>query len=189
MDPEYGGNPVLREALRLLAEIMAAAAIAWLVVASFGRSVINSGQSMQPLLESGESVLVDRISYHFTPVRRYDVIAFYLGSDDSAPEEVSIKRVLGLPGETVRIDGGQLFVNGRVPEGPEGMTEVDLAGLAASPIELGEGEYFVLGDNRTASEDSRFGSIGNIPRERMIGRVWLRIKPFSRFMLIKREKE
>ena len=92
-----------------------------------------------------------------------------------------IKRIIGLPGETVRIADGRVYIN-EVPldDGSE-FNRISLAGIADKPIKLDEDEYFVVGDNHQASEDSRYEKIGNIARYRIIGKVWLRLKPFNKF--------
>ena len=108
-----------------------------------------------------------------------DIIAFRQG--DSA---VSIKRVIGLPGETVQIRDQAVYINGERLEAESGLEAVSIAGAAEFPVELSENEYFVLGDNRDSSEDSRFSGTGNVKREQILGKVWLRLEPFSEFGLI-----
>ena len=88
-----------------------------------------------------------------------------------------MKRVIGLPGETVQIIGGRIYIDGAALESEEGLGEVSLAGRADSPILLGEDEYFLLGDNRDSSEDSRFANVGNVKKEQIQGKVWMRILP------------
>ena len=98
-------------------------------------------------------------------------------------QKTNVKRVIGLPGETVQITGGYIYIDGELLEADDGLNEVSLAGLAEHPITLGEDEYFLLGDNRDSSEDSRFINIGNVKREQIIGNVWIRILPVTRFGL------
>ena len=91
----------------------------------------------------------------------------------------------GFPGETVQIKSGSIYINGELLKAQDGLGEATIAGAAEYPVELGEDEYFLLGDNRESSEDSRFSGIGNIKRENLIGRVWLRFQPFSRLGFVR----
>lgn len=92
-----------------------------------------------------------------------------------------MKRIIGLPGETVQIRENQVYINGEPLEAEGALDAASIAGLAEYLMELSEDEYFLLGDNRESSEDSRFSSIGNVKRDQLIGKVWFRIQPFSQF--------
>lgn len=180
-----------RTILLLAVHVIAAISIAWFIVWGFGQNQVMVGQSMQPTIEPDETVAIDRIAYHFNYPERYDVILYYnedviaddyeASKDNDVVPEVSIKRIIGLPGETVRIADGRVYIN-EVPldDGSE-FNRISLAGIADKPIKLDEDEYFVVGDNHQASEDSRYEKIGNIARYRIIGKVWLRLKPFNKF--------
>ena len=104
-----------------------------------------------------------------------------------APNADDIKRVMGLPGETVEIRDGQLLIDGSPLEGEAGNTygKASIAGLAERPVLLGENEYFVLGDNREVSEDSRFETVGNVPLKNMTGKAWFRTAPFEQIGLVR----
>ena len=95
--------------------------------------------------------------------------------------KMNVKRVIGLPGETVQITGGYIYIDGELLQAEDGLNQVSLAGIAQHPVTLGRDEYFVLGDNRESSEDSRFVNIGNIKREQITGNAWIRIQPLVRF--------
>ena len=180
---------VFRQVHALLVQIVVVITTAWFLVFSFGKPVVNAGQSMQPLLEDEDTVAVDRIMYRFSDVRRYDVAAFYMTQADEEADRASIKRIIGLPGETIQITDGYVLINGERYECEQGWLETDTAGVASSPIVLGEDEYFVLGDNKSASEDSRFTSVGNVKKDRIIGRVWAKVRPLSHAKLIDRGQE
>lgn len=140
------------------------------------------GNSMYPTLENGDKLLTDKISYRFTDPKRFDIIIF---SYNYQPNTYFIKRVIGLPGETVRIDEeGNIYINGELLEEHYGREPMEYAGLAANDFVLGEDEYFVLGDNRNDSEDSRFPDVGAVSRSQILGRAFLRIYPFSRWELL-----
>ncbi|HCY60761.1 MAG TPA: signal peptidase I, partial [Lachnoclostridium sp.] len=111
---------------------------------------------------------------------RFDVVVF-----EREGQQPGIKRIIGLPGETVQIKNGSVYINGELLKAENGLAEATIAGVAEYPVELGDDEYFLLGDNRESSEDSRFSGIGNIKRENLIGRVWLRFQPFSRLGFVR----
>jgi len=153
--------------------------LAVFVVLFFCDRVTVTGQSMDPTLTASDVVLVDQVGYHFDDPARFDVIVFE--KENNRAVKKYVKRVIGLPGETVQIIEEVVYIDGVALEGEAGMAHVTLAGLASKPIVLGPNEYFVLGDNRDSSEDSRFSNIGNVKGEEILGRVWLRVAPFSKF--------
>lgn len=142
---------------------------------------------MEPTLDSGDNLIVDKISYRFRDPERFDIIVFPWKYEEST---YYIKRIIGLPGETVQIDeNGTIYINGEVLQESYGreVIKAEYVGLAAEPITLGEDEYFVMGDNRNNSTDSRSAMVGNIKREDIIGRAWVRIWPFSKFGILKHQ--
>ena len=163
---------LLRRIARWAVDVVVTIALAWFLVYGFCGQVRISGNSMQPLLEASDVVLVNRLAYDLGKPKRYDVVVF--GSED---RKNNVKRVIGLPGETVQIIGGLVYIDGAPLEDESGMEQVSLAGRAGSPITLGEDEYFLLGDNRDSSEDSRFANVGNVKADQIQGKVWLRILP------------
>ena len=138
---------------------------------------------MEPKLSNEDNLIVDKISYRFHEPERYDIIVFPFRYEDNT---FYIKRIIGLPGETVQIDEeGNILIDGEVlPEG-YGKEVIQSQGRAYEPITLEDDEYFVMGDNRNNSTDSRDPSVGNITREEIVGRAWLRIWPLDKFGLIK----
>lgn len=141
-----------------------------------------SGGSMEPALYNEETVMVNRMSYSIFNPDRYDVIAFK--PDHVESSKVYIKRIIGMPDETVQIIDGTVHINGKPLEDDVVNTDILTAGLAADEIKLGKGEYFVLGDNRNNSEDSRFSNIGIVKTEDIVGKVWLIYSPFKRFGMV-----
>ena len=137
---------------------------------------------MEDTLSDGDNLIVDKISYRFHDPERFDVVVFpYQYEEDT----YYIKRIIGLPGEVVKIDSaGTIYINGNPLDETYGTGIIANAGLASSEILLGPGEYFVLGDNRNNSTDSRFEAVGNIKGEDIVGRAWLRVYPFKEFGLV-----
>ena len=140
---------------------------------------------METTLSDGDNLLVDKITYRFSDPKRFDIIVFPFQYDT---DTYYIKRIIGMPGETVQIDyDGNIYINGSLMEESYGREVIQNPGRAAEPITLGEDEYFVMGDNRNNSSDSRDPSVGNIHRKDIIGRAWVRIWPFSKFGVLKHQ--
>lgn len=174
---------VLREVLSTSVYILFVLCAVYLLIHFVGQRTQVLGSSMEPKLSSEDNLIVDKITYRFHDPERYDIIVFPFRYEDNT---FYIKRIIGLPGETVQIDDeGNILINGEVlPEG-YGREVIDNPGRAYEEIQLGDDEYFVMGDNRNNSTDSRDPSVGNIRRNEIIGRAWLRIWPFEKFGLIK----
>ena len=150
-----------------------------------GQRTSVSGSSMEPTLSDGDNLIVDKISYRFNDPERYDIIVFPFQYEE---DTYYIKRIIGLPGETVQIIDGYTYINGELLESDiYGAEIMEYAGIAEVPITLGEDEYFVLGDNRNHSADSREASVGVLTRDMLMGRAWVRIYPFDQIGVIRHE--
>lgn len=156
-------------------EILIVCMAAVLVVAAFGQRVSTSGDSMAPVLRNGDVVLVNRLVYRIKNPSRGDIVVFR--QDENS--HYSIKRVVGLPGETVQITEGQVLIDGEEPAEDIHVSGIEYAGVAEEPVELGEDEYFVIGDNHTASDDSRNPDIGIIAGDDIYGTPWFIISPWG----------
>ncbi len=132
--------------------------------------------SMEHTLEDGDSVLIDKISYRFRDPERFDIIVF---KQKGSGEEL-IKRVIGLPFETVQIIDGKIYIDGEEIEDPKGLKGPEYAGLAAEPVKLSVGEYFVIGDNRSDSIDSRYEEVGTVASTKITGRMFMRLLPLNK---------
>lgn len=153
-----------------IAEIAAVAALAFVIVWFFGYRVRMTGQSMETGISDGDYLLLNKTAYLIHGPKRGDIIAFYPSGNPNA--NPTIKRVMGLPGDRLRVEDGYLYINGEEYKGKPDYKGIDDPGVLASEITLGEDEYFVIGDNISASEDSRFTTIGYISKSDIIGSVW-----------------
>lgn len=181
MDYYHGEETgLLRKIISWMVDIVVVLTFAAFTMYAFGYQVKISGPSMEPLLQSDDIVLVNRLLYDFKKPSRFDVVVFE--RDDN---RANVKRIIGLPGETVQITGGYIYINGELLEAEDDLNTVSLPGMAESPIYLGSEEYFLLGDNRDSSEDSRFVNVGNVNQRQILGKVWFRFSPFLRIGLIK----
>ncbi len=180
-------NKVMKEIISTLAYLLGVLCLTWLVITFVGQRTEVDGSSMEPMLSDGDNLLVDKISYRFRDPQRYDIIVFPFKYKENT---YYIKRIIGMPGETVRIDeDGSIYINDEIlPEnyGRE-IIRPDTVGIAINPITLGEDEYFVMGDNRNNSMDSRTEIVGNIKREDIIGRAWVRIWPLNMIGVLKHQ--
>ncbi len=165
-------------------ELIIYAVIIVLCVTVVPRYVIQrtqvDGGSMKNTLHNKESLLVEKVTYHFKDPDRFDIVTFYPQGRDH--EEYYIKRIIGLPGETIQITGNTIYINGEVLKENYGREPMDSGGIAEEPVKLGDDEFFVLGDNRNESVDSRDGEgVGVVKKENIDGHAFLRVYPFSKF--------
>ena len=158
--------------------------LTWVIVTFVGQRTKVDGHSMEPTLSDGDNLIVDKLSYRFRDPERYDIIVFPY---QHAENTYYIKRIIGLPGETVQVIDGYMYINGKKLDEHYGAEVMEDPGIAAEPITLGEDEYFVLGDNRNASADSRDPSVGVISGKDIVGRAWLRIWPLNKFGILKHQ--
>lgn len=142
------------------------------------------GNSMNDILKNNDMVMINSLSYKISEPKRYDVILFKKTS--KAGEKISyVKRIIGLPGETVQIIEGKIYINGKELKDKNIKSDIVNAGLAKDEIYLEYNEYFVMGDNANNSEDSRFSTVGNVKSDEIEGKVWLVAWPFERIRMIK----
>lgn len=145
-----------------------------------------NGSSMEVTLSDGDHLLLEKVTYAFSEPKRFDVIVFQPYDYDS--ELYYIKRIIGLPGETVKIEDNCIYIDGVLLDETYGKENVIRdPGIASEGITLGADEYFVLGDNRNNSKDSRDSGVGNVTRDSILGRAWCRIWPLHDFGVIKHE--
>ncbi len=175
-------KPLIKEIAIWIIEIAIVLAIAFVFVYYIGQRTSVIGNSMAPTYEDGDQILMNRFTYLVTDPKPNDIIAFLPNGNEKS--HYYVKRVIGVPGDKVQIVDGALFVNGELFEEKIDAPSMSYAGLAESEIELGQNEYFVLGDNRNNSEDSRYANIGLIKKEHIVGKGWFQISPITDFGFI-----
>lgn len=158
-------------------EIIVVIVIAFVLVHFVGEKTSVIGASMNPTLSNKDEVIINKFIYTLTDPKRDDVVVFRPNGNENT--HLNIKRVVGLPGETIKVEEGVLYIDGEAYESEFVANGIKDAGIVAEPILLGEDEYFVIGDNVNNSEDSRFANIGNVNKEDMEGKVWFCVSPVS----------
>ncbi|MCR5254330.1 MAG: signal peptidase I [Acetatifactor sp.] len=174
-------NKVLKELLSTALYILFILFVTYIVITYVGQRTLVEGTSMMNTLSDGDNLWVDKLSYRFKDPERFDIVVFPPRSDLSTHY---IKRIIGLPGETVRIDEeGYIYINGEILDESFGREVIreDMRGRAENDVILGPDEYFVMGDNRNESLDSRFDIVGNIKRNELTGKGAFRIWPLNKW--------
>ena len=166
-------NATIHEIFSTLFYSLAAILLAFVLVSSVGMKVSMIGVSMEPALYNSQGVLINRFIYSITSPKRGDIVAFLPNGNKNS--HYYLKRVVGLPGETVQIIGGYVYIGGELLEEDESFDKIADPGMAENEVVLGSDEYFVLGDNRNNSEDSRSGNIGAVKKETIAGKVWFHL--------------
>ena len=168
----------VRESVSFILYLIVIVVLTFLMIRYVGQRTRVDGSSMENTLTNGDNLIVDKISYRFHEPERFDIIVFPFQYQANT---YYIKRIIGLPGETVQIKGSTIYIDGKPLKENYGKDPIDYAGIAEKPIKLGDDEYFVLGDNREISRDSRYEEVGKVKRKNIEGRAVLRIYPFNKF--------
>lgn len=176
---DYVAAAKLKAAVIWAAEIAAVLILGIVLAVGYGKITVMQEGSMDPTLNAGDVLLVDRMAYRFSTPKRGDIIVYKTGDDKKA--STHIKRIIGLPGETIQIKDGQILIDGETYQEDGEFPGIENAGVAETKVALDSGEYFVLGDNRNNSEDSRYADMGNVKKRNIIGKVWFIASPWSRF--------
>ena len=168
---------IIKEVIIWIIELAIVVGLAYFIVNFTLDRTTMLGVSMDPTLVDQDKIIINKFAYKFNKPERFDVIVFKQSGNEHS--YYNIKRIIGLPGETIYIANGNVYVNGDLLKEPIGVEPISNSGLAAEEITLDENEYFVLGDNRNNSEDSRFANIGNILSDEIIGKAWIRTNNFN----------
>lgn len=168
---------VKKDILSALLTLVLMVAFVFLFLHFVGQRVVVDGKSMEDTLQDGDQLIVDCFTYHFLrDPERFEIVVFRLKDD---PNVYYVKRVIGLPGETISIQDSKIYINGEVIDDPYATQDRFPAGRAAQTVTLGENEFFVMGDNRNNSTDSRYEEVGSIDRSQFVGRAIYRLFPFD----------
>lgn len=168
---------IIKEVIIWVVEIIAVILLAYFLVEYAVEKTTVVGESMETTLQEGDKIVINKLAYRFSKPKRFDVIVFKQSGKEHS--YYNIKRIIGLPGETVQIKDGVVYINDEPIKEKSAVDVIKNPGLSVEPIILEDKEYFVLGDNRNLSEDSRFANIGNVVFDDIIGKAWIRLKPFN----------
>ncbi len=177
---------VLKELFSLAIHLLIALGITVLFITFVAQKTVVHQTSMYPTLNEGDHLVVDKITYRFADPQRFDIVIFPYREAEKK-NTYYVKRIIGLPGETIRIgEDGSIFIDDKLLIEDYGREPINYYNTTWSRgkgegITLGEGEYFVMGDNRNNSVDSRFDIIGNVQRKEIVGRAVFRMFPFKNF--------
>lgn len=177
-------NKLIRGVAGWIVHIFLVAMITSLILIYVGQRTRVEGSSMETTLHNGDSLFVDKLSYRLKEPDRFDIVVFPYKYEQGV---YYIKRIIGMPGETVQIRDGAVYINGNKLEEQYGSEPMQDAGIVATPMTLGEDEYFLLGDNRNRSKDSRNEMVGPVKRKDLMGKAFVRIWPLDSIGLIRHE--
>ena len=175
--------PLFKEIISWILSLAIVICLAYVLVAFFGIRTNVVGQAMEQTLEDNDEILVNKFAYIVSKPKAGDVVVFLPNGNKKS--HYYIRRVVAVPGDTVQVKDGALYVNDEIYKEKVDVASMEDAGIAADPIKLGNDEYFVLGDNRNNSEDSRYANIGNVKKEYIIGKAWFRFAGIGDFGMIK----
>lgn len=164
---------LLKDVMELLVGSAVAVFLAFVIIFSVGMRTSVIGDSMEPALYNGQEILMNRILYRISMPKRGDVVVFLPNGNQNS--HYYVKRVVGLPGETVQIREGNVYINGLMLAEDDRFDKIVDPGIAQNELLLASDEFFVLGDNRNSSEDSRSGNIGAVKKETIIGKAWFHL--------------
>ena len=178
-------SSILRELGGWILYILIIIGLTYLIITFVGQRTRVSGSSMETTLHNGDNLIVDKLSYRFRDPKRYDIIVFPYKYEENT---YYIKRIIGMPGETLQIKDGYVYIDGeQLTSDIYGNELIEDPQTAEDPVTLGEDEYFVMGDNRNHSMDSRDPSVGVLKKSDLMGRAWVRIYPFNNVGVIRHE--
>ena len=175
--------PLVREVLSWIVELVVVIGLAYVLVSFFGIRTNVVGQAMEQTFENDDDILVNKFAYIISKPKQGDVIVFLPNGNKKS--HYYVRRVVAVPGDTVQIKDGALYVNDELYKESTDVASMEDAGIASDAVKLEKDEYFVLGDNRNNSEDSRYANIGNVKRDYIIGKAWFRFSGLGSFGTIK----
>ena len=165
---------IIKDIFEMILGSMIVVFLAFVIVFSVGIKTSVVGDSMEPLLYNGQEILMNRVVYRLSSPKRGDVVVFLPNGNQNS--HYYVKRVVGLPGETIHIQDGKVYVDGVLLDEDEMFDKMADAGIAENELKLATDEFFVLGDNRNSSEDSRSGNIGAVKKDNIAGKAWFKLE-------------
>ena len=167
-------NPkLIKDIFEMIVGSMIVIFLAFVIVFSVGMKTSVVGDSMEPMLYNGQEILMNRLIYRLSSPKRGDVVVFLPNGNQNS--HYYVKRVVALPGETIQILDGDVYVDG-IPLDEDGSFDKIIdAGIAENELKLAADEFFVMGDNRNSSEDSRSGNIGAVKKDNIVGKAWFKL--------------
>lgn len=172
-EKKLSAKKIVKEVLIWVVEIALVIALAFCIIKYAVEKTEMTGVSMESTLQDGDKILINKISYRIHAPERFDVVVFKQSNREHS--FYNVKRIIGLPGERVHIKDNTIYINDAAVEDVVVADVMNNPGLAGDGVVLDENEYFVLGDNRNNSEDSRFANVGNITRDEIVGKAWIRL--------------
>lgn len=158
--------------LLFLVEIILVVLLAYVITHYGLERMTVTGEYMSPTLQDGDEILIDRMRYRVFSIKRNDIVV--VQHNGSEHNYYTVERVIGMPGEKIRIEDGEVYINGKKIKERYDFPKMENGGLALEEITIEEDEYFMLCDNRNQCEDSRNANIGNVHKQNIIGAAWLR---------------
>ena len=176
--------PLVREVLSWIVEIVVVIGLAYVLVSFFGIRTNVVGQAMEQTLENDDDILVNKFAYIISKPKQGDVIVFLPNGNKKS--HYYVRRVVAVPGDTVQIKDGALYVNDELYKESTDVASMEDAGIASDAVKLEKDEYFVLGDNEESGEDSRSETIGVVKTDEIYGKVWFNVSSGEHFGFVKR---
>lgn len=175
----------IRSILSWLIDIILVILLAYVIIMYGVERTTIVGDAMNETLYNGDKIIVNKMLYRFRDPKRFDIVVFRKTGKEH--NYYSVRRIVGLPGETVWIKDGRIYINDEILDEPIPVELCANGGLAEEPYQLDANEYFVLGDNRNNSEDSRYANVGAVMKKEIVGKAWIRLHPFDFVHLIHKE--
>ncbi|MBP3718779.1 MAG: signal peptidase I [Eubacterium sp.] len=170
VNPKAAGRRIINTALIVFAAVV----LGYGLITFCVQTVYMTGSSMESVISDGDELILNKMAYKASKIRRYDIVAIKkIGSDDY----YDIKRVIGLPGDSISVVAGRLVINGKHTNDDLPFSYINTPGVLDETIKLGDEEYFVIGDNTSNSEDSRYINYGNVQKSEIKGKITYRISP------------
>lgn len=179
----FSENDLIKEILIWAFQIAVVLACAIVVAILFFQSVSMQEGSMEPTLAVGDRFFINKVAYKLGSPQRGDILVFKTSTKEEA--SLHIKRVIGLPGETIQIRDGQILIDGETYKEGKDFPSITNSGLAEEGISLESGEYFVLGDNRNSSDGSQYADTGSVQKKNIIGKLWFVAGPLKKIGFLK----